>query len=204
VPVVRPFHILAGVALVLLSPASGLSGTPPSFDFSRRAGLYDATARDSVWIQIADSTLAAGDTLTVLTNVEVSPRSPEEAESPRFTTAVVDRRLGRNTARDLLEGLEESTYLLRIADLESVAWTIGLVVVAPPAAFWARDGHLESDVDADGLIERYSECTSIEGVHFEIWEGRAPFQGESIVDFYYYVPYDLEPTCPGIDPSPRE
>ena len=59
-------------------------------------------------------------------------------------------------------------------------------------------GHVESDLDGDGATERYTECSSYEGVHFAIWEG-TPFRGEPVIDLYYYVPYDLDPTCPGLD-----
>ncbi|MEK7348384.1 MAG: hypothetical protein AABZ94_05885 [Candidatus Eisenbacteria bacterium] len=203
-PIGSVYRALAAIALVLSAQPSDLSAAPDSSAFYRRAGLYDAFAPDSVWFQIADSTLAVGDTLTLLTNPELPPTSPETPAPPRLTAAHVGRRLGRETARDLVEGPTEWAYLLRVAEFDSIESTIGIGIVAPRAAFVIREGHVESDVDADGMIERYSECASFEGVHFQIWEGRAPFQGEFVARFYYYVPYALDPTCPGIDPGPTE
>ena len=188
-----------GAAILLLGSGFSFVALAASFDLTRRAGLYDAVEPDSVWFQLADSTLAVGDSLTLVTNPELPADSTEAALPPRLTTATIAKRWGRATARILQEGMTETVYLLRIDASDEIQSTIGFGVVCPRSRFSIHDGRVESDVDADGLIERYSQCSSIEGLLLEIWEGRPPYRGESAVLFYYHVGYDLEPTCPEVE-----
>lgn len=191
-------RLLTGVALALLAPAFGRAAERPEFNFTRRAGLYTASRPDSVWFQVADSTLAPGDTLTLLTGPE-SPPSAGETQPPRLTKATIARRWGRPAlSRIFRDEKRETIYLLRVPDFDSIEGMIGFGLLAPRGSFSIRDGHVESDLDRDGLIERYSECSGREGIHMEIWDGRSPHDGEPVVDFYYYAGYDLEPTCPDL------
>jgi hypothetical protein len=53
---------------------------------------------------------------------------------------------------------------------------------------------LTTDLDRDGVPESYRSCTSAEGVHLSVWAGQ-----RRLWHYYYYVGYDLEPTCTDAD-----
>ena len=40
----------------------------------------------------------------------------------------------------------------------------------------------------------FRSCTSSEGVHFSSWLGQ-PLKGEQLWRVYYYLGYDIEPSC---------
>jgi hypothetical protein len=50
----------------------------------------------------------------------------------------------------------------------------------------------QPDLDGDGAAETVTECTSLEGVHVVV----SPGEGKSSWHAYYYLGYDVEPTCP--------
>ena len=72
--------------------APGGSAATSPFDFSRRVGMVEGERSDSLWLMIADSTLAPGDSLTLISDEpEPDPDSP-----PEILTAAVAERLHRN------------------------------------------------------------------------------------------------------------
>ena len=51
------------------------------------------------------------------------------------------------------------------------------------------------DLDGDGVSEVVSTCDTSEGVEFSLWSG-AVNTGKLLWSDYYYLGYDLQPTCP--------
>lgn len=51
------------------------------------------------------------------------------------------------------------------------------------------------DLDGDGRSEVVSTCDSSEGIEFSLWSGAAN-AGKLLWSDYYYLGYDLQPTCP--------
>lgn len=56
------------------------------------------------------------------------------------------------------------------------------------------DDGVTADLEGDGSVERFRVCTSSEGVHLTVWTG-APPQGTRRWHRYFYLGYDVEPTC---------
>lgn len=50
------------------------------------------------------------------------------------------------------------------------------------------------DLDGDGIKELFRSCASFEGIHLTIWSSQA-ITGIRRWHQYYYLGYDLEPTC---------
>ncbi|HEX9108921.1 MAG TPA: hypothetical protein VF832_16860, partial [Longimicrobiales bacterium] len=46
--------------------------------------------------------------------------------------------------------------------------------------------------------ERFRACTSMEGVHLTIWSG-PPLRGRLRWHRYFYLGYDVEPSCTAAD-----
>ena len=61
-----------------------------------------------------------------------------------------------------------------------------------------RLGEMTTDIDRDGTPESYRDCTSAEGVHLTVWTGE-PLRGTRIWHHYYYLGYEVEPTCTEAD-----
>jgi hypothetical protein len=54
------------------------------------------------------------------------------------------------------------------------------------------------DLDGDGEAETFRVCNSTEGLHFSVWTG-APGAGTRRWHRYWYVGYDMVPTCTDAD-----
>jgi hypothetical protein len=85
----------------------------------------------------------------------------------------------------------------------------GLRVASPPApqpgSVWfallltqgtlhASRAGIHGDLDHDGTEEHLRVCTSAEGLHLTIWTG-APLVGRRRWHRYFYLGYDVEPSC---------
>ena len=70
---------------------------------------------------------------------------------------------------------------------------VGVVGDAP--AISIADGRARIDLNGDGAQEVFTVCATSEGIRFGLWFGE-PYRGDPIWIGYYYLGYDLEPTCP--------
>ncbi|PSB43303.1 hypothetical protein C7B80_24725 [Cyanosarcina cf. burmensis CCALA 770] len=50
------------------------------------------------------------------------------------------------------------------------------------------------DLDSDGIEESFRSCASFEGLHLTVWSGQA-LTGTRKWHSYYYLGFDIEPTC---------
>lgn len=57
------------------------------------------------------------------------------------------------------------------------------------------DNTIQADLDGDGKGDVFTSCDSSEGINFSIWKEHAN-QGEPVWTDYYYLGYDITPTCP--------
>ena len=57
-----------------------------------------------------------------------------------------------------------------------------------------RGDLITADLDGDGQDEFFRSCTSAEGIHFTVWSGK-PLDGKLRWHEYYYLGYDVSPTC---------
>ena len=56
------------------------------------------------------------------------------------------------------------------------------------------EGYLKADLDNNGQANTFRTCTSSEGVHLTIWEGK-PLEGKRKWHSYYYLGYDVTSNC---------
>ncbi|MBE9015678.1 hypothetical protein IQ272_05875 [Chroococcidiopsidales cyanobacterium LEGE 13417] len=54
------------------------------------------------------------------------------------------------------------------------------------------------DLDGDGIEESFRSCVSFEGLHLTVWSGQA-LTGIRKWHSYYYLGYDVKPTCTTIE-----
>lgn len=183
------------------SKAAHASTTPAgSFDFSRGIGMVEGT-KDTIWLMIADSTLATGDSLTLISD-EPSPDSSTLVTLISATVAgrVLDPQRDARAPRWFAMGSEagDALYRLAVAPGALDCCIFGYAVRAPRSVFRVVSGRAEADLDGDGVPERFQSCASLEGLHPTVWSGE-PLRGVERWSRYYYMGYDLEPNCPGTD-----
>jgi hypothetical protein len=51
------------------------------------------------------------------------------------------------------------------------------------------------DVNGDGKPDHFTHCATSEGISFGIWND-TPYKGTALWKGYYYLGYDVDPTCP--------
>jgi hypothetical protein len=194
----RAGAVFGSVAVLVF--AAGLAGgaetAGPPFDFTRSVGLFGDTREYGLVTELADTTLAPGDTLTLLTRFE---KPDGAAPTGGAIAAIVVTKLHDVRGMNFNSVPGRAVYRLRGVPEDAAKGAIGMTLRAPPRFLPVRNGRVESDLDGDGFFERYSECASHEGLHFEIWEGVEPWSGEPLADIYHYFPFDLEPNCPGME-----
>jgi len=174
-----------------------------SFDFARGIGMVEGT-KDTIWLMIADSTLAAGDSLTLISD-EPSPDSTTFVTviSATVTGRVRDPRRDPRAPRWFAMGSEagDALYRLAVAPGALDCCIFGYAVRAPRSLFRVVSGRAEADLDGDGAPEHFQSCASLEGLHPTVWSGE-PLRGVERWSRYYYMGYDLEPNCPETNRSP--
>ena len=75
------------------------------------------------------------------------------------------------------------------------ATDMGIGIVGTPQKITVVNGTARTDLNSDGRPEVFSSCATAEGINFAIWtENR--FQGTPLWSGYYYLGYDMKPTCP--------
>jgi hypothetical protein len=51
------------------------------------------------------------------------------------------------------------------------------------------------DMNGDGKPDQFTHCATSEGISFGIWND-TPYKGKAMWSGYYYLGYDVDPTCP--------
>jgi hypothetical protein len=171
------------VAFALLSGCTASEEAPPP---AGRLGWLDGRC-----LVTSDAALPAGTRVAVITLgteqglAEASVVGP--ATSGEACVSLSGERQGTVQAE---EGL-----LYEVTDWSSGSATLGIAWIGEPVTIAVTDGRASSDLDADGVDEFFTVCSSSEGLHFGVWRG-APFSGSAVWSGYYYLGYDLEPDCP--------
>ena len=204
------------VSVMLLAICLGISGAAPAsspgsapFDYRWHVGLADGGYSDSIWIAIRDTTLAPGDSVTFLWN----PEGADSGDAPSLDRGAIIERIRRPQEQITFSSMWDQETdgspltkggFYRAASRDTADWHgLGFAFRMPIKVFRMTRGHLEVDLYRDGVNERFSECSSYEDVHLSVWTG-APYEGKERWRISYYVPYDLEPTCPGIPKNPED
>jgi len=99
---------------------------------------------------------------------------------------ILDDRKAINTA----DG--NSFYLIKPA---SNKIDLGIGLVGEVKGLNEINNMVTGDVNNDGKLDYFTECSSSEGIHFSVWSDM-PWKGKKLWSSYYYLAYDLEPNCP--------
>jgi hypothetical protein len=162
------------------------------FSYSRDVGVVQNARDSTLCLTIANASLAAGERLAVVSMLTDGPQS----------TATV-RVEGRRANACTMPGDEWGSIAIQAASFYTVRVVrdslLGepAIVLKTSAPLSLQGRTVTGDLDGDGRPERFSQCTSHEGIHFRV---TTRVDGREIERWheYFYVPYDLEPNCPGM------
>jgi hypothetical protein len=166
---------------------TGLGGTPPvePFHYSSQVGIVDQDGNGKPCLEIRNAKLKPGTRVTVVV-MDIGPDRQTLAEAEILEQPCYDKRpsgwgKGTRYAMRSVHGKLEHHLGFGIVGAKEKLKTSGNVVVA--------------DMDEDGKTERFSLCTSNEGLHLHIWSGE-PYIGIRLWHAYYYLGYEVMPNCP--------
>ena len=178
------------LVVVLFIPASVVA---QRFRFDSQIGVVDLKP-EKICLVIQNSALSVGDRVNL-----VSPHPPQ-----RIATAVIEQKQSENCSVNPEIEPNSSFYLLKLQGAGIVIDAgqppaIGMVGLSRPVRLQRRQAI--ADLDGDGLREYFRTCTSNEGIHLTVWSGK-PLIGKRRRHFYYYLGYDVVPSCKKKDYSP--
>lgn len=181
---------LLACALSVCFFCAGSARGARGFDFKAQVGVVDTNEQKELCLNILNAGLAGGSRVSV-----VVPGRPQSV-----IRAVVLRKLGRNCSRTSDVDPAASFYSLRpLAGGVKAAELAGplppsIAVVASARPIRVVRGTASADLDGDGRREYFRRCTSNEGFHLTVWSGR-PLAGRRRWHAYYYLEYDVVPSC---------
>jgi len=91
--------------------------------------------------------------------------------------------------------MSEGNIFYSVAPASKAPLELAIGIVGLKAGFTATDGTIHTDVNGDGRQDYFTECSTSEGVQFNVWSD-APYKGKALWSAYYYLGYDTEPNCP--------
>ena len=91
--------------------------------------------------------------------------------------------------------MSEGNIFYSVAPASKAPLELAIGIVGLKAGFTATDGTIHTDVNGDGRQDYFTECSTSEGVQFNVWS-EAPYKGKALWSAYYYLGYDTEPNCP--------
>jgi hypothetical protein len=152
------------------------------------------------WQQLIGLAIERDDKLCLrIRNPDLQPASNLLLIAPGDTSSLERARVDRlvTACPDELPNDEFAYYAITPADsLEMNAQYFVVPLSDAPAGS-------ALDFDRDGVLEQFRSCTSAEGVHFTVWSGK-PLEGIRRWHYYYYLGYDVEPSCDVRDTQPPD
>jgi hypothetical protein len=114
--------------------------------------------------------------------------------------SITGRATSELECKAMLEGREGLIGSLPAQYYTVTEWSdddaeMAIGVVGDATAVSIADGHARLDLNGDGEQEVFAICTTSEGIRFGLWTGE-PYLGNPVWIGYYYLGYDLEPSCP--------
>jgi hypothetical protein len=186
---VKFWRTAAIIAFLLACPACAKEPAQRAaapFAFNERIGWFHGSC-----LAITAPALASGTPVTLVVAAEPqtlqTARIQQKTDSSAACPALLEDRAKVNQKPDT------TFYALEADGVGKSDMGFGIVSpVRPPAVV---NGLAQVDLDQDGKSEIFSTCTTTEGIRFSVWTEKA-YQGDPRWSAYYYLAYDLTPTCP--------
>jgi hypothetical protein len=155
-----------------------------TFDYGRRLGLAFPVERDSVCLSIHAPGLQPGTRLLLVDILDSAAVVPATLQAARSASCPRE-----------VPGLGDVLYSVTTqGPVRLPPGSVLVAVVASGLPLVAGADGVAGDIDGDGVLEYFRQCTSNEGLHFTVWSG-APLRGDRRWHRYFFLGYDVEPSC---------
>lgn len=175
-------------AILTMLIAAGVVFGTERFSFDSHVGIVDAN-NGRLCLNIENPNLSNGTVVSF-----VLPHKPQ-----RVASAIIEEKAAVSCLPNPDINSNASFYWLNLIGKnktinlsEPLPAAIG--IVAPKKSIFVKRGIASGDLDGDGTTEFFRTCTSSEGNHLTVWSGK-PLQGKKRWHSYYYLGYDVLPTC---------
>lgn len=171
------FSSLIGLLGYLAHPAN-------SFDYQTQIGIVEFFPDAAPCMTIQNASLKATDSVHIVVLDE--PQALEIAK--------VQKKLPKSCSRDPNADPADAFYLLDSQSKSATARPVSLAIAKFSGQFRVQDGLVRADLAGNSSMNSFHSCTSSEGLHLTVWDGA---YGASTRKWhsYYYLGYDVEPTC---------
>jgi len=181
-------------AILALSHAATLGAAVPNsaqglIDFDHDIGLVGASHEQQFCLSIKNGKLKSGQMLTLVW-IPIS----DVKETAEIRSANVRKLLtGSCDAVNSVGG--DAAYDLDALNLDT--GKIYIAIVGSHADLRILHGVVEGKLDSRNSVS-FRACSGMEGLHFSVWTGGA-LKEKPVWHRYYYLGYDVEPTCKDTD-----
>jgi len=160
------------------------AGQQVPFNYARDIGLFTVNSQGEYCLSINNAELKPGREINLIW-VPVSG----ERQKPEVRRTMIAAKL-TSFCDKINQQSEDSSYQLVAQKLDANRVYFA-VTVRPSSLRWV-DGEPIARLGNQDITFR--SCTSSEGLHFTAWLGSKP-KAQRIWQRYYYLGYDVEPTC---------
>jgi hypothetical protein len=164
-----------------------------TFNYEKQVGIASRQGANVGCLAIFNDALQPG------VKVVLADQPPsEQYDKAGVREASIVERVSEECDHHLSSGHDfegkESYYKIRSSAAEWQGNGYQFAIVDPKRPLSVRDGKVEGDIDGDGTPEFFRNCSSSEGVHYQVWTG-VPLEGRGRWHWYVYAGYDLEYNC---------
>ena len=121
------------------------------------------------------------------------PQASSEAEIIQRTESGEECYALRQERKDVNSSEGNVFYTVVPASKSRLELAIGIIGLK--GGLKTTDGTVHTDLNGDGHEDYFTECSTSEGVQFNVWSD-APYKNKALWSAYYYLGYDTEPNCP--------
>lgn len=182
-------RIIGGAAALgviwIIVGSFGFAAQPvTAIDLSRDLGLFAANSQGKFCLAIANAELKPGQEITLVW-------VPVEGETykPEMRRGKIAAKLAA-PCDDANQRAGDSSYQLDAGKLDN--GRVYIAMAPRPSNLRSAGSEVKARVGNRELTFR--SCTSTEGLHFSAWSGARPKE-LPVWRRYYYLGYDVEPTC---------
>jgi hypothetical protein len=144
-----------------------------------------------VCLAVADPDLAPGTPVQIVRLAQPQRIVAADIEAP--ATSALECKPMLEEREGLVDSRPAHYYTVTQWSDDPAEMAVG--VVGDPTALNVVDGRARIDLNGDGEQEVFAVCATSDGIRFGLWTAE-PYRGDPIWSGYYYLGYDLEPSCP--------
>ncbi|MEQ6341883.1 MAG: hypothetical protein M3A44_09590 [Gammaproteobacteria bacterium] len=182
------FTVLAALAIAAPSNAAAVGKSPAS----RYASLVGVVFTQKDGLQCLETQRA--DLVKGMPVMIVTPGGPGEPQS-LIKAEVAGPACGDNGTQTVSidDSQPQTRYALKLLQNDQAA-AFGFGIIGKHVALKEKNGTVQAKFGLEKKPAHFSQCTSKEGIHLNVWPG-SPLKEKSRWHAYYHLGFDVEPSC---------